>query len=144
MSIERLCVVVLIGAAVLASVPSIPGSLVSAHHAAAGYARDSDSVVRLEGVVVEFRWRNPHVVLVWDVTDASGTVVRWRGELASPSSMTGRAGMNRTSLKPGDPVEVYAFPALRGTPQSIPIRILSDGRMLLEDNVRGGGTVFEN
>ncbi len=144
MSIQRLWVVAPFAAVLFASLTSMPGGVVSAHHAAAGYAREADSVVRLEGVVVEFRWRNPHVVLVWDVTDASGEVVRWRGELASPSSMTGRAGMTRTSLRPGDPVEVYAFPALRGTPQSIPIRILSDGQMLLEDNVRGGGTVFEN
>ncbi len=144
MSIQRLWVVAVITVAVLASVPGMLGGLVSAHHAAAGYSRDPDSVVKLEGVVVEFRWRNPHVVLVWDVTDDGGEVVRWSGELASPSSMTGRAGMNSSSLKPGDPVEVYAFPALRGTPQSIPIRILSNGRMLLEDNVRGGGTVFEN
>ena len=144
MSIQRSGVVVVLAVAVLALLSGIPGVSVSAHHAAAGYARDADSLVRLEGVVVEFRWRNPHVVLVWDVTDAGGEVVRWSGELASPSSMTGRAGMNSRSLKPGDPVEVYVFPALRGTPQGIPIRIISDGKMLLEDNVRGGGTVFEN
>ncbi len=143
MRIHRLWVVAVFAVAVFVSVLHMPGGLVSAHHSAAGYDRNPDNLVKLEGVVVEFRWRNPHVVLVWDVTDDSGEVVRWRGELASPTSMTGRAGMSRNSLKPGDRVEVYAFPAVRGTPQSIPIRIISDGRMLLEDNVRGGGTVFE-
>ena len=139
MGIQRLWV-----ATVCALLLSMSGGVAWAHHAAAGYDRRAESLIKLEGVVVEFRWRNPHVVLVWDVTNEGGEVVRWMGELASPTSMRGRAGMTRDSLQPGDRVEVYAFPALRGTPQSIPVRILKDGQMLLEDNVRGGGTVFED
>lgn len=142
MSIHRLWVVAVFAVAVFVSVLHMPGGLVSAHHSAAGYDRNPDNLVKLEGVVVEFRWRNPHVVLVWDVTDDSGEVVRWRGELASPTSMRGRAGMSRDTLKPGDRVEVYAFPAVRGTPQSIPVRIISNGRTLMEGS-RGSGTVFE-
>ena len=142
MRTQRFWVLAVLAVAVFASVLHMPGGLVSAHHSAGGYSRDPDSLVQLDGVVVEWRWRNPHVVLVWDVTDDSGEVVRWRGELASPTSMRGRAGMSRDTLKPGDRVEVYAFPAVRGTPQSIPVRIISNGRTLMEGS-RGSGTVFE-
>ena len=138
MSIRRLFTV-----AVFAFAFNMLSGLVSAHHAAAGYDRNPDKVRQLEGVVVEWRWRNPHVVLVWDVTDAKGKVVRWSGELASPTSMIARGKMARNSLKAGDRVLVYAFTASRGTPQSIPVRIVKDGKILLNDNVRGSGMVFE-
>jgi hypothetical protein len=139
MSIQRLL-------AVLVSVAGLfmLAGPASAHHAAAGYDRGGpEKVHELEGTVVEWRWRNPHVVLVWDVTDTKGKVVRWSGELASPTSMIARGKMTRDSLKPGDKITVYAFTAFRGTPQSIPVRIVKEGKVLLNDNVRGGGTVFE-
>lgn len=123
---------------------SLLGGELFAHHSAAGYDRDPGHVKKLDGTVVEWRWTNPHVVLVWDVKDASGKVVRWKGELASPTSMVSRGRMNRQSLKFGDQVEVYVFPEFRGQPLSIPVRIIKDGKILLNENVRGGGTVFED
>jgi hypothetical protein len=139
MTIQRLLAAVMCGLIFI-----MLGNLAAAHHAAAGYERGGqDKVHQLEGTVVEWRWRNPHVVLVWDVPDTKGKVVRWSGELASPTSMIARGHMTRASLKAGDRIVVYAFTALRGTPQSIPVRIVKDGKVLLNDNVRGGGTVFE-
>jgi hypothetical protein len=130
--------------AILGTLFPIVAAPLLAHHAAAGYDRGGpEKVKQLEGTVVEWRWRNPHVVLVWDVADAKGKTVRWMGELASPTSMVARGRMTRSSLKAGDKITVYAFTAFRGTPQSIPVRIVKDGKVLLNDNVRGGGTVFE-
>src|SRR5262245_8447325 len=125
MSIRRLMTIV-----VFAFVFSFLGSLATAHHAAAGYDRDPKHKVTLAGTVVEWRWRNPHVVIVWDVKDASGKVVRWKGELASPTSMISRGHMTHDSLKAGDKVEVTGFPAFRGSPLTIPVRIVKDGKIL--------------
>ena len=45
------------------------GGLVSAHHAVVGY--DRKKTVTMKGVVTEWRWRNPHAFLVFDVKDES-------------------------------------------------------------------------
>ena len=58
------------------------GGLLSAHHSQAGYDTDDKTRI-LKGVVVEYKWRNPHVFIVWDVKDDKGTVVQWVGERPS-------------------------------------------------------------
>ena len=83
------------------------GGLVSAHHSTAGY--DTKKTIAAKGVVVEFRWRNPHVILIWDAKDDSGKVVRWTGEMLSPITNTG-LGLSRDSLKAGDEVTVTIHP----------------------------------
>ena len=50
-----------------------------AHHSNAVYAIETKIV---KGTVVEFRWRNPHVFVLWDAKDDTGKVVRWAGELS--------------------------------------------------------------
>src|SRR5438105_10612847 len=40
------------------------GAVVSAHHSAAHYSKQA---MTTRGVVVEYRWRNPHVYVVWEV-----------------------------------------------------------------------------
>jgi hypothetical protein len=106
------------------------GGLASAHHAVVGY--DRAKTVVLKGVVTEWRWRNPHAFLVFNVKDESGKVVEWTGELLSPISMTA-AGLSRSSFKPGDEVTITALPALKGTPQSIIQKIVNgEGKVVLD------------
>ena len=69
--------------------------LAIAHHSTAGY--DMKKTTALKGTVAQFVWRNPHVILVWDVKDESGKVTRWSGEMNSPISVTG-LGLNRDSF----------------------------------------------
>ncbi len=108
----------------------ISGSPVYAHHSVAGY--DSQKEVTLRGTVVEYNWRNPHVFVVWDVKDASGNVVRWSGEMNSPTSMIA-VGMNRTSLKPGDEIVVVANPSKSGNPLSVIRKIsMADGKLVVD------------
>ena len=91
--------------AVFVSIFTMLGGLVLAHHSTAGY--DTSKTVELKGTVAEWIWRNPHCILVWDVTDADENVVRWFGEMQSPISNTG-LGLSRNSFKPGDEVTVVA------------------------------------
>ena len=90
-------------------------SVVSAHHARAGYG-DKDET--LKGTVVEFKWRNPHVFITFEVKGADGKVVQWVGELSSVTTMIGM-GMTRTSLKAGDEITVTGVIAKTGTPESL-------------------------
>src|SRR5262249_32982921 len=77
-----------------------------------------DKIKTMKGVIVEYKWRNPHVFIVWNSTDESGKVVQWTGELSSVTTMISE-GMNRESLKPGDEIMGTVIPAKDGTPQSL-------------------------
>ena len=106
------------------------GGMVSAHHSVAGY--DNKKEVTLRGTVVEFVWRNPHVVVVWDVKDETGKVVQWSGEMNSPTSMI-QVGMNRNSLKKGDEIIVVGNPSKTSTPLSVIRKItMADGKLVVD------------
>ena len=105
-----------------------PAFVVLAHHSAANYG---DKLTTMGGTVVEYRWRNPHVTVLWDAKDDTGKVVRWRGELASVSSLMGH-GLTKNSLKPGDEIRITVFPSKLGTPESVIVNILRpDGSVVL-------------
>jgi Family of unknown function (DUF6152) len=101
-----------------------------AHHSQAGF-ETPDKAISLKGTVVEFRWRNPHILIFWDVKDDSGKVVRWVGELGSISSASA-GGLTKDSLKPGDEISLMAIPSRAGTPQSIISKLVkADGTVLV-------------
>ena len=116
--------------AVFVSLFTMLGGLVSAHHSTAGY--DKTRMVPLKGTVAEWIWRNPHCILVWDVKDANGKVVRWYGEMQSPISNTG-LGLTRNSFKPGDELTVTVNPGPNA--QAIVLTIKdAQGKMVLDRN----------
>ena len=74
-----------------------------AHHSNASYDRDHQR--KLKGTVVEFKWTNPHIQIVFDAKGPAGTVERWIGEGPSPSQMI-ENGWTKETLKAGDRVSV--------------------------------------
>lgn len=86
---------------------------VSAHHSFAAEF-DQKKQVTLEGKVVMMEWVNPHSWLHIDVTNADGTVQRWKIEGGSPSVLL-RKGWNRNSVPAGIKVKVVAFQAKDGS-----------------------------
>lgn len=103
------CVCVL-ALAVSALIPSIT---LSAHHGNAVY--DSSKQINLKGTVTQFVWANPHCVLLFDVTGDDGNVEHWTAETENPASMT-TMGWNKSSLKPGDPIEIRVITVKNGKP----------------------------
>src|SRR5262245_61998074 len=95
--------------AVVALVLILPalGWVVFAHHSRAHYGTEESTT---KGVVLEYKWRNPHVFVVWAVKDQSGKTTQWVGEMASLTSMIAD-GMTKDSLKTGDEITVIAFPS---------------------------------
>ena len=63
---------------------------------------DAKKKVKMEGVVKQVSWTNPHMRVYIDVTE-SGKVTTWNMELTSPNSVQ-RQGWGRNSLLPGDKV----------------------------------------
>jgi len=78
-----------------------------AHHSNVIF--DLQSVVTVEGTVLRFDWRNPHVYIYIEANGADGTAVEWQLE-ADPTPIMIRSGWSRDTLKPGDAVTVRAHP----------------------------------
>jgi hypothetical protein len=110
---------------------------VLAHHGTALWSNDE---VTLKGTVVQYVWRNPHVLIEWSVKDDKGNTVQWTGELASPESLMADGGMTKDTLKPGDEVIMYVRPAKSGAPNSVVDQIKrGDGSMVLRWSRQSGG-----
>ena len=63
------------------SLMMMSSGLLFAHHGDSG--RYEDKLTTVKGTVADIVLVNPHSTLVLDVKDASGKVVKWRGELGS-------------------------------------------------------------
>ena len=109
----------------------LPGTL-SAHHSNAAYDRDHQK--QLKGTVVEFKWANPHIQIVFDVKGRASSMQRWIGEGPPPSQMI-ENGWTKETLKPGDRVSIVGNPPKNG---SLSLRLrwvtLPNGRDLFAYN----------
>ncbi len=87
-------------------------SVSRAHHSATMY--DFDQVITVEGVVKDFVWTNPHVMM-WVVVPATGEKPEqnWQLENTSPGRLV-RSGWNKNVFKPGTPVRVEFWPLRNG------------------------------
>lgn len=94
---------------VLAAALAVPAY---AHHSFAMF--DFNNTVTLDATVTEFRWTNPHVVLLVEGSPKPGAPVEvWSMELTSPGNLT-RMGWSRKSFKPGDHIELQFNPLRDG------------------------------
>jgi Family of unknown function (DUF6152) len=91
----------------------LAGSPGFAHHSFAVHY-DSNKPITKKGVVTEFRFTNPHGILMLDVTDAAGKVEHWTVETTAPVFMR-RFGWTKDLVKPGDPVIVEGWAARDGS-----------------------------
>ncbi|HXD21194.1 MAG TPA: DUF6152 family protein [Vicinamibacterales bacterium] len=90
-----------------------------AHHSAtATYVHGQ--VVKVEGTLKEFIWRNPHSFMRIEATDAKGEKQVWVVEGAAPQQLT-EGGLTASTLRAGDRVIVTGYPG----------RIAEDHRLLL-------------
>ena len=66
--------------------------------------------------------------VIWDVKDGSGSVVKWTGELSSPTTMISE-GMARDTFKAGDAITATFMPAKAG-PHGLLIKVVRpDGKV---------------
>src|SRR5215813_5595153 len=70
-----------------------------AHHGDAG--RYEDKLTTVKGTVVELQLVNPHSMVVLDVDEDGGKVVRWRGEAGTATQLKGWC-WTKDVIKPGD------------------------------------------
>jgi hypothetical protein len=98
----------------LAATMLLSGNTAMAHHSFAMF--DVDNRMTITGVVRDFQWTNPHV-LIWVNVEEEGEVepVTWAVEMTSVGNLR-REGWNRETLEPGDNVEVLINPLRNGGP----------------------------
>ena len=83
-----------------------------AHHGTANY--DTTKTVSVKGVVTDFQFVNPHVLISVEVKDENGKVKTWSGELTSPNRLT-RLGWSKNSFKQGDIITIGGYPTKSGS-----------------------------
>lgn len=97
-------------AGVLAAAAALPAL---AHHSFAAEF-DAAKPVKLEGVVTNMEWINPHSWIHIDVTTPTGEVQHWMVEGGAPNALL-RRGWNRNSLPKGTKIMVQGFQAKDGS-----------------------------
>jgi hypothetical protein len=71
---------------------------------------DHKKVVKVEGVVKEFWWRNPHSTLFVDGTSAAGAKGTFVLEMGAPKALAD-FGYNRKTFQAGDKVVITMWPS---------------------------------
>jgi len=82
-----------------------------AHHSISG-VYDSRRDVRVDGVVTQFEFINPHAFITLEVRETGRVPQRWRVELDDSGELSD-IGMTAQTLQPGDRVIVVGSPARR-------------------------------
>lgn len=118
--------------AVLLVVPliALAPATIGAHHAFSP-VYDAKRTITVDGVVTQFRFVNPHAMMLMEVKDKSGKVETWNVEFAGRLNLE-EAGWNAESIKPGERVKVTGNPAWQ-----------SSQRMAFVKLVRADGTTLE-
>ena len=84
---------------------------VFAHHGTAAF--DTKKSVKMTGTVTDFRFLNPHVLVIFECKNDKGESEEWQGELTAPNKLV-RAGWDKHTLKPGDSITVTGFVSTSG------------------------------
>ena len=90
------------------------GAELQAHHAVAS-VYDLNKEVVLQGQLTKLNFRNPHSNLLFAVPNPDGTTTEWVLTTASLQVLT-RAGVNSSSIKPGETLKITVLPARNGNP----------------------------
>jgi hypothetical protein len=128
---NKLCVCLGLAAALVTF-----SGLAFAHHGSV-VSYDTNKMITVEGTVTEFRWRNPHVYVMYDVKDAEGNVVNWGAETHSPIVCENQDGWTKATLKPGDKITISVFPSKIGTSRGLLAKIVLNGKAIIDDTGRG-------
>jgi hypothetical protein len=125
----------LVMACVLGSALFAVSGPVLAHHGNAAYENKVSEFK--QATVTKFAWANPHSLIEFDVKDASGKVVHWTAETASPEALK-LIGWNKSSLQPGDVITVDMYAAKTGLPAGrLNKVVLADGTVLHDTQLGG-------
>jgi len=96
----------LIPSLLLIALLSIEGTANAHHSWPANYHVDQE--INLEGVVLRYLWRNPHVFIYLEIVNEGGEVERWELEWGNTNVMTER-GFSEDTIREGDHIIVSGW-----------------------------------
>jgi Family of unknown function (DUF6152) len=100
----------------------------AAHHSPAMF--DTEKITKLQGIVRDFQWHNPHCYVQLLVKDAKGKEVEWSLEMGAPMYLYNK-GWRPSSLKAGDSISVTLAPLRSGKAGGLLVEVvMPDGRKL--------------
>src|SRR6266852_7736335 len=113
------------------------------HHSFSG-VYDGTRVMTVAGVVTQFRFVNPHALLLMDVTDESGKVSKWVVEFAGRLNLS-EIGWTADSIKAKERVTVTGNPThAAGLPRLAFVKLVkADGTELLPANQERSNAIDE-
>ncbi len=97
----------------MACASAVFGGPAAAHHSTAIY--DSENPIELRGTVVEWKFSNPHCIIVLEVTGEDGETEVWSLE-GSNTSLLFRRGWTPMTLRAGDRIMATVRPLRSGVP----------------------------
>ncbi|HEY5623822.1 MAG TPA: DUF6152 family protein [Gammaproteobacteria bacterium] len=103
---------------------------VSAHHGASSVYLMDQSVTKT-GIVTDYQFINPHVLVFFEVEDDSGEKTVWSAGLTSPNRLARSDGWSVSTLKQGDEVTVVGAPARGNAPSIWVEQVMLNGEALL-------------
>jgi hypothetical protein len=106
MKLKFAAVVMGLGALIVSSQPG-------AHHSFSVHY-DRNQMITKEGVATEFRFTNPHGILLLDVINEAGETEHWTVETTAPVYMR-RFGWSANSIKPGEHLIVEGWASRDGS-----------------------------
>jgi len=106
---------------------SLASSALAHHSTAVNFNRNSE--ISVEGVIIEYRFQNPHVQILLDVTNDDGEVKRWMVEMSAKNQLL-RSGWKGDEFVVGTRITVFGSEGYR--PRSMLLRraIMPDGTEL--------------
>src|SRR6185295_2472367 len=94
---------------------------------------DLNKEMVLQGTLKQLHFTNPHVSIELTVANPDGTTTDWILTTASVQNLT-RQGINKTSMKPGEPLKIKILPLYRAGRQ----RVQDLGRLVGAEETRNG------
>ena len=113
--------------------------LVTLGHHSTAVNFNRDSIITIQGVVTEYRFQNPHVQILVDVTSEEGATEGWMVELAAKNQFV-RAGWTGDEFAPGQVITVVGWEGYRPRSTFLQKAIMADGTEIVPPRLLTGRT----
>ncbi len=118
---------------------AVPLAALGHHSTAVNFNRDS--IISVKGVITEYRFQNPHVQILMDVTNEDGETEAWMVELAAKNQFV-RSGWVGNEFEAGQIITVFGWEGYRPRSTYFQRAIMPDGTEFTTPNLltgRAGG-----
>jgi hypothetical protein len=122
-----------------ALVALLASSALAHHSTAVNFNRDS--IISIKGVITEYRFQNPHVQILVDVTNEDGETEAWMVELAAKNQFI-RSGWVGNEFVAGQIITVFGWEGYRPRSTYFQRAIMEDGTEVVAPSLltgRAGG-----